>query len=134
MLKNLLTTGALLISVSAFADSKCEDEAIAYHPQSETLKEAAGTFGFVAEHEISSCAVQAKVKVTKDQSIIILGFDTKPDYSKEIHYRIDNFKDGRGTTSDDCSVNVKTVVTGKPNWDSMETIVSNPVCISSPMK
>lgn len=134
MLKSLIATGALLISFSAFADTKCEDEAIAYRPQSETLKEAAGTFGFVAEHEISSCAVQAKIKVTKDQSITILGFDTKPDYSKEIHYRIDNFKNGLGTTSDDCRVQVKTVVTGKPNWDSMETVVSNPVCVSSPMK
>lgn len=114
--------------------SKCVDEGIAYRPQSENLKEAAGTFGFAAEFEISSCAVQAKINVTKDQMITILGFGIKPDNSKEIHYRIDNFKNGVGTTSDDCHVKIKTVRTGKPNWDSSETIVSNPLCITSQMR
>ena len=134
MLKTIIVTTTLLLSFSALADSECKNEAIAYRPESATLKEAANTFGLIAKHEISSCAVARKIRVTENQSIRILGFETKPDQSQVIHYRLDNYKDGIGTTSDDCRVQVQTVVTGKPFWDSTETVVSNPVCVSTPIE
>lgn len=134
MKKTVVILTLLTLSPCLHASQACQDESFGYRPQAETLKEAAGTFGFVAEHEISACAVQAKIKVSKDQAISILGYETLKDGGKEIHYRIDNFKNGYGTTEDDCRVQTHLVVTGKPNWDSMTLVVSDPVCVSSPAK
>jgi hypothetical protein len=129
-MKNLFIFAFVALSFIQTAHAGfCDPGAIGYRPQADNVEDAASTFGFVSSHDI--CAIREKVSLSEGQYIHISGYDVKPDGSREVHYEISDFNK---KTKNDCTIGMKMVPTGTPNWDSMKDVISDPKCTNGPLK
>ena len=71
---------------------KCVDDIFVFQPASADVKTAADSFGAYATHEIGSCAVSKKLKLSSDSGISFKGFRVDDQGNEIIEFRVTNYK------------------------------------------